>query len=167
MVLWKETAFPILPSHWKSGWLKTQSIQKACLDVSVELRCMTNRQLGKTINTQLWFWHSTWTVWITRFHLSALKTGFNGNFLSWQCKRDYWIRALLQLEKKNICARLIDDFDAERYCDRNCREPTWRQLWRHLVDTHGSTRYSAMHSEFAVGKSPRRTADWANRVLFR
>jgi len=28
-------------------------------------------------------------------------------------------------KEKNICARLIDDFDAEKYCDRNCREPTW------------------------------------------
>jgi len=28
-------------------------------------------------------------------------------------------------KEKTICARLIDDFDAEKYCDRNCREPTW------------------------------------------
>ena len=29
-------------------------------------------------------------------------------------------------QKKNICARLIDDFDAEKYCDQNCLEPTWQ-----------------------------------------
>jgi len=32
---------------------------------------------------------------------------------------------LENIKKKNICARSIDDFDAEKYCDRNCREPTW------------------------------------------
>jgi len=28
--------------------------------------------------------------------------------------------------KKDICARLNDDFDAEKYYNRNCREPAWQ-----------------------------------------
>jgi len=28
------------------------------------------------------------------------------------------------------------------------------QLWRHLVNTHGSPLRGILHSEFAVGKSP-------------
>jgi len=30
-------------------------------------------------------------------------------------------------KKRNICARL-NDFDAEKYYDRNCREPVWQTL---------------------------------------
>ena len=68
--------------------------------------------------------------------------------------------AVLQLEK-NICAHLIDDFDAERYCERNCREPTLQcrksavvSLGQYFMALRG-----ILHSEFAVGKSPHRIAD--------
>ena len=97
---------------------------------------------------------------------TGLKTGFNGNFFIWQCKGDYWIRALVQLEKY--------------LCSFNwwflCRKILWSKLlrtnlampevscgvtWSILMALRG-----ILHSEFAVGKSPCRIADWAECVLF-
>jgi len=77
---------------------------------------------------------------------ALLKTGFNGNFFIWQCKGDYWIRALLQLEKIFV----LDDFDAERYCDQNCREPTW-QCRKSAVASLG--QYSWLSGVFCIRSS--------------
>jgi len=52
--------------------------------------------------------------------------------------------------RKNICARLIDDFDAERYCDRNCREPTW-QCRKSAVASLG--QYSWLSAVFCIRSS--------------
>jgi len=53
-------------------------------------------------------------------------------------------------KEKNICARLIDDFDAEKYCDRNCREPTW-QCRKSAVTSLG--RYSWLSAVFGIRSS--------------
>jgi len=57
---------------------------------------------------------------------------------------------LENMKKKNICARLIDDFDAEKYCDRNCREQTW-QCRKSTVTSLG--RYSWLSAVFGIQSS--------------
>ena len=60
--------------------------------------------------------------------------------------------------RKNICARLIDDFDMPKNIAIETAENrlgnAGTQLWRHLVNTHGSPQYSALGVP-----PPRRIAD--------
>jgi len=57
-----------------------------------------------------------------------LKTGLNEFplFKTKRIKGYSYASVILENIKKNICARLIDDFDDEKYCNRNCREPNWQ-----------------------------------------
>ena len=83
-----------------------------------------------------------------------LKTGFNSNFFIWQCKGDYWIMALVQLEKY-LCS-----YNWQFWCRKILRSKLPRTnlampevscgvTWSILMALHG-----ILHSEFAVGKYP-------------
>ena len=95
-----------------------------------------------------------WSI-ISSCTILALKTGFNGNFFIWQCKGDYWIRALLQLEKKYLCS-----FNWRFWCRKILRSKLPRTNLAMPEVSCGVTLSILMalrgilHSEFAVGKSP-------------
>jgi len=84
--------------------------------------------------------------------LIALKTGFNEFplFKTKLIKGYSYASVILENIFKNICARLIDDFDAEKYCDRNRREPTW-QCRKSAVTSLG--RYSWLSAVFGIRSS--------------
>jgi len=82
----------------------------------------------------------------------TLKTGFN-EFPLFKTKRikEYnYVSVILENIKKKICARLIGDFDAEKYCDQNCREPTWQRR-KSAVTSFG--RYTWLSAVFGIQSS--------------
>ena len=99
-----------------------------------------------------------------------LKTGFNEFplFKTKLIKGYIYASVILENIKKNICARLIDDFDAEKYCDRNWREPAWqcrKSAVMSLGDTHGSPRYSAFGVRCWKIPSPDSWLSWVRPLL--
>ena len=110
-----------------------------------------------------------WSI-ISSCTILALKTRFNGNFFIWQCKGDYWVlnKGTTTIRKKYLCSfnwrfwrRKILQSKLPR-TNLTMPEVSCGVTWSIPMALRG-----IRHSEFAVGKSPRRIADWAERILFR
>jgi len=121
-------------------------------------RCLTSRRwltipllTGPDVEQLRWSRPTHYHHAMRTRYVITLKTGFNEfPLLKTMCIKGYSYAWVINIKKKNTCARLIDDFDAEKYCDRNCREPTW-QCRKAAVTSLG--RYSWVSAVFGIWSS--------------